>query len=1003
MQEDVFLSSYRGLNKEQKEAVDTIDGPVMVIAGPGTGKTSILTLRIANILRCTDTSPDSILALTFTESGVFSMRQKLVGIIGAAAYRVNIFTFHGFSNFIIENYPEYFPRVIGGALASEVDQLSILETILQSQEFEIIKPYGNIFYYVKPILSTIRSLKRENISPSEFSEFNTTTEKDILALPDLRHQKGKYKGEIKGEFKTQLKKIEKNKELARVYEQYETKLAAARLFDYEDMIIETINSLRQNPELLLMLQEEYQYVLADEHQDANNAQNAILELISGFHDNPNLFIVGDEKQAIYRFQGASLENFLYFKRKYPEAKLITLTSNYRSLQPILDAAHTLITSNTAGDALLRKELTAFRGSGSEIVFLREFETADDEIKFITSAVSEKLELGLEPHDIAVLYRDNADAFPLLYSFERTEIPFVLYSDDDVLKDEYISKIILLLRTVHDFGNDELLSQLLFVDLFEIEPIDVYRIMQFCKQKKVDLFGVIGSKENLKNASVQEWEKIYSLYMQLSEWSKLARNAPLLKSVESIIRESKFIEYALSQDGSLAILEKLDSLLLAVKSMVEVKKNSKLKDFIYYIDTLETHGSKIEKKKRQTFENRVSLMTAHRSKGLEYKVVFVTGLTDGKWGNKRSVEHFLLPLKRDSDKLAQNDDERRLFYVALTRAKNEVHLSYARSNREGKQKIKSQFVEEILPHLSLGETKVPVGEHPLTIAPRPHGPEIRDQQYLRKLFLEQGLNVTAINNFLDCPWRYFFENLIRLPRSPQKHQMYGIAVHAALREEIEQIKKGEKADKKRLLESYERNLFRQPLAIDDFEETCKKGLKSLAGYYDKYHMEWNESMIPELSIAGVTLKLHEETEILLRGQIDRLDEADGGVIVVDYKTGSAKSRGEIIGDTQSSEGNIKRQLDFYKLLLDLHDGGRYRMTQGRVDFIEPSQSGNYKSEYFEVTEDDTKNITALVLEKAEEIYTFKFWSNFCDDPKCKYCQLRKGMKEFNPSQSQELPQ
>lgn len=180
MTSDAFKTAYNGLNPEQRKAVDTIEGPVMVIAGPGTGKTSILTLRIANILDKTDTSPDSILALTFTESGVHSMRQKLVSIIGAAAYRVNIFTFHGFANSIIEQYPEYVPRIIGGALAPEVEQFKILENIFETNSFDVIKPFGNIYFYVRPALSAIRSLKRENIDPKSFLVAVKQEEKTLM-------------------------------------------------------------------------------------------------------------------------------------------------------------------------------------------------------------------------------------------------------------------------------------------------------------------------------------------------------------------------------------------------------------------------------------------------------------------------------------------------------------------------------------------------------------------------------------------------------------------------------------------------------------------------------------------------------------------------------------------------------------------------------------------------------------------------------------------------------
>ncbi len=985
-----FTKAYKGLNSEQKRAVDAIDGPVMVIAGPGTGKTSILTLRIANILQKTDTSPDSILALTFTESGVYSMRQKLVGIIGAAAYRVNIFTFHGFANSIIESYPEYFPRIVGGSHAAEVLQLKVLETIFEGNSFEVIKPFGKIFHYVRPALMAIKSLKRENVSPKNFTKLVEKEEKSLMAMEDLYHEKGKYKGEMKGVYKTAQKKIEKNKELAVVYELYEKALAELHLYDFEDMIVETIKALQGNADLLLILQEEYQYVLADEHQDANNAQNAILELISGFHENPNLFIVGDEKQAIYRFQGASLENFLYFKRKYPNATLITLKDNYRSTQKILDSAHTLIGNNLLEDKSLRLELVA-KGQGlGEKVQLYGFQNPDEEMRFITEDIAKKISDGVEPRSIAVLYRDNADAIALIRFLERTTIPFAIFSDDDILQDPQISKLMLLVRSASNFGDEESVSKLLFTDVFGLSPLDCYRILSYRKLKKLNLFDILRSTSYLELAGVSDIVKAKDFYLQLEHFAKLAKNKSLLTSLETIIRDSLFIPYLLSLDESLSALEKLDSLLNSVKTLVETKKDARMDDFIDFVDTLETHGGKLARSKRQTFENRVSLMTAHRSKGLEFESVYIVGVTDGKWGNKRSVDLFSLPIEGKTALTEEgDDDERRLFYVALTRARQEVIATYAQSDAGGKQKIRSQFLEEIIEHAEPRSYIFAEVEHPILKNPKPHGPDMKDADYLRKLFLEQGFNVTALNNYLTCPWQYFFQNLIRIPRSPEKHQMFGIAIHAALKEHVDRIRKGEKPNKKFLTESFVRSLGRQPLSTEEFEESKKKGIKALDGYFDEHKDDFDIEMIPELSVS-VTIPFVEGNDLLLKGNIDRLDIHGSIVTVIDYKTGSVKSRKEILGETKSSEGSIKRQLDFYRLLLDLYSDGKYRMETGKIEFVEPNPSGIYKTEVFEITEEDRKTIETLVKEKALEIYNVSYWDTFCNDPKCEYCKLRRAM-------------
>ena len=379
-----FETLYRALNPRQREAVDTIEGPVIVIAGPGTGKTQVLTLRIANILKRTDVGPEAILALTFTNSGVAAMRARLSEIIGSAAYRVHVHTFHGFANSVIRRFPEYFPRIIGSRTADRIDSLRIVEHAVLSRRLKHIKPFGNPLYYVSSIVKAIETLKRENMSPSAFATLLRTGERNLHP-----------------------KKYERNRELVLIYRAYEESLKRERLYDYGDMIMEVVRVLSEERELLLSLQEEHQYILADEHQDANQAQNKILELLGSFHEDPNLFIVGDEKQAIYQFQGASLDNFLYFTKRFPGAKIIELSDNYRSTQTILDAAHSL--AEHAQERLSHIRLAAKRsGRKEEQVILISIPHSDEEPEYVASEIQKLIKNGTNPEEIAVLYRDNSD-------------------------------------------------------------------------------------------------------------------------------------------------------------------------------------------------------------------------------------------------------------------------------------------------------------------------------------------------------------------------------------------------------------------------------------------------------------------------------------------------------------------------------------------------------------------------------------------------------------------
>ena len=311
------------LNPAQQLAVDTIDGPVMVIAGPGTGKTQIIAERIANILKQTDTAPDSILALTFTESGAKSMRERLITTIGATAYYVNISTFHAFCSQVIQEFPDRFSLTATEPLA-ELERVEIFHEIFDSHQFDYLKPVNQPHYYTAALIKAIQELKREGITP--------------IALKKLLPLEAKTKAD--------QYLLNKNQELQQIYTLYQKALTARGRYDFEDMINFVVEAFTRDETLLRTYQERLQYFLIDEYQDTNSSQNQVINLLAGFWgQEANVFVVGDPNQSIYRFQGASLENFIGFTKTYPHAKIITLEQNYRSHQLILDSSFALIQKN----------------------------------------------------------------------------------------------------------------------------------------------------------------------------------------------------------------------------------------------------------------------------------------------------------------------------------------------------------------------------------------------------------------------------------------------------------------------------------------------------------------------------------------------------------------------------------------------------------------------------------------------------------------------------------
>lgn len=984
-----FAESYQKLNPQQKLAVDTVEGPVMVVAGPGTGKTQILTLRIANILRQTHIKPENILALTFTESGVASMRRRLVEIIGSPAYSVVINTFHGFCEGIIKDNPGSFPRVIGSQSITEVDQARILENIITRLPLKELKPFGDTFYYLRAALSAVNELKREAVDSEKFTRTAAEELEAFDGIEDLYYEKGAHKGKMKGDYQKLQKKILKNLELAEIYAEYQKELESAKLYDYSDMIMEVLGVLAKSSDLLLILQEQYQYFLVDEHQDTNNAQNKILELLCNFHPNPNIFVVGDEKQAIFRFQGASLENFSYFKKLYPGATLVALEHNYRSTQAILDSAHSLLAGEKALKANVKHD--------NEKIGLYAFSRPEVEYLFLGKDINAKLSRGVPPDEIAVLYRDNKDAFPVARMLEKAGVPFVIQSDQDILSDPDIRKLIALLRAVNEFGSPDVFLEVLHIDFLGIDPLDIYKLIEYSNSRRIPALDVAKGVLRIEGLKLEFPERIHDFYKKLSGWAIAAKNNELAPVFEEVVRESGFLAHIIKSPEVAEKLDKLNGLFDEIKKMVEAHRDARLADFFEYLGILKEHDVLVKKSHSASLAKKVRLMTAHRSKGMEFEHVYIIDAYDGHWGNKRRSNLLSLPSQVFSltDKISEpnpNDDERRLFYVALTRAKKSVTITYAKQSGSGREQLPCQFTQEIKPELienkDGGVYEKDFEDHKELVfaAPQKSGVNIKDKEFIREIFAHHGFSVTALNNYLACPWKFFYTNLLRIPKAKSKHQMYGTAVHNSLKDFFDNCSEGV-PPKDFLLDKFSYYLDREPLNKHDFKEAFAKGVKSLGGYYDLYNSSWRTRVLTEFDIAGVMLD-----DIRLTGKIDKIEFLGDGseVNVVDYKTGKPKTRGEIEGSTANSNGDIKRQLTFYNLLLNKHADGKYKMTSGDIDFVEPDDKNKYKKESFSILKEEINELEGLIKKTAHEILELEFWEKRCDDKDCEYCALRDMM-------------
>ena len=987
-----FSEAYASLNAAQKEAVDTIEGPVMVIAGPGTGKTQILTLRIANILLNTDSSADSILALTFTESGARAMRERLIKYIGVEAYSVSISTFHSFCEKLIQQYPDAYQNIIGGRPARDLEKVSIVENILSDPSFKALRPRGNPSYYINSILREISEMKREYITTDKLAEIVNDQEKELADIPKV-HTKGAHKGKIRGEYKNKDRSINKNRELLAIYQRYNASLFEQKLYDFEDMILETISALESNEEMLRDLQEKYQYILADEHQDVNGSQNRILEILSSYHDNPNLFVVGDEKQAIYRFQGASLENFLYFEEKFKGTKTITLTENYRSGQVILDGAHSLIAVSEGPLKELRVPLISTKDYEA-LVELREFSHQSVEDDWLVKQVQNLIEQTGKPEEVAIIVRTNKEVESVTSSLRNAGVSVSASADRDVLYHPIASSVISLMEAVAKPDNESVLFKVVQASYWDLDPEDRFRLLS-ARSFDTPLSKLISDIELLKELGIKEINKVTKIGSVISEsQTRSAFEAPQ-RVLQYLINESGLLTNIMRdspQEGGRILRRLYDE----VESMVVSKQAFTVKDVCDQFNLLKEHNLSLVSPLMENNSQAVKVLTAHKSKGLEFEQVLIPHLSDSVWGkgSLRRVFDIPLTLRLKEEEFDHYDDEKRLLYVAMTRAKSDLYLSFSNLNSEGRELIPSRLLtsidEEFLESIDTSDLESEF-DVSTALSIEFKAPEF-SVDIFKNLLRDRGFSATSLNNFLESPWTWIYRNALRIPEAQAEHQQFGTALHFVMEMVSDSYNKTGNWPKTTEVDKWlHRALGKLPVSANEYTRLHEDGLAALTVY-----LEYVEKNFPSQTDSEMSLRvmlptgLPELPELLLTGKLDRLDfDNEGRVIrVVDYKTGKPKSRNEIAGNTKNSNGNYKRQLVFYALLLSLYEDQRYKCSDMTISFIQPDSKGQIHEETFTITETEITELKSTIVESVKLILSGEFLKIPCDDKVCNYCDLAK---------------
>lgn len=968
-----FEDAYLNLNEEQKAAVDAVYGPVMVIAGPGTGKTQIIAVRIANILqKVTGAKPDEILALTFTESATHSLRTRLTSLMGASAYRVCIHTFHGFAKSILDMRPDLFPRVAYGKQLTEVSGITLIESLLDQGEYVRIRSVRDPYRAAKQLRDFIGDLKSERYTPESYREQLTEALENILNDPDRIHATGKYEGKEKGDYTRRRERLEKHIEVADLYRAYEEALEEQKLYDYEDLISEAIRGLESDEGFRSEVGERFQFVLADEHQDSNPAQNKLLELITDFDGSPNLCIVGDEKQAIYRFQGATLHSFLYFKDKYPDATVITLTKNYRSTKEILATAHDLIAPAPIPDQSLRKKLEAVLGDGVRVL-VSSAGTPQEEMSHIYSYIQKLKNKGVPYTDIAILVRKNAEVLALASYFRSQGIPEDhVTAEISALSHPAIIAFLSLIRATLKLSEDAYLARALFLPGIRGSFKERMDLLSSSKNGGTlyDVIKAKGSKE------LQEW------LTNIEQLGSEASVTPLNVWITMLARRSGFLESILSMQESEEAYEAYEGLMQEAFLVGNENYSATASDFLEHIRRIEQHELSV--KRSRTARHGVSIMTAHRAKGLEFPYVVIAGVSDENWMRGR-VKEFSLFVEQEEDE----HEMRRLLYVALTRAKKEALITYSTQTAEGRTRSPLRFLSDIEVHTDTAsfESNVPVVP---VVSPR----TVIDPAFLKNRLEIQGFSPTGFNNYVQSPWQYFFRTLLCIPDVSSVPMLYGTAIHAGLKAYADSKERDETV----AIKEFENCIARLPLsdttrrglidqgrqALHTYLSNCGAGIKNITA--SEYKIE-----VP-FSVPGVG-------DIRLSGRLDRIDLLpDGTVSVIDYKTGVARSENEIRGKTKDSTGDYYRQLVFYKLLIQKE--GKYTMSEAALHFVEPDDAGKNVIRSFSIPDEEVKELEKQIGEAARHILDGSAFREPCDSETCDYADLANLLMNQSPSTSRQ---
>jgi len=861
------------LNPKQKEAIEFGNGPLLIIAGAGTGKTTVITQRIKHLIVDKETPPPSILALTFTDKAAYEMQERLDVLLPYGYTNLWIHTFHSFCDRILRDEAHNIGLDPNYKLISESEAVLLMRQNIFNLGLKQFRPLGNPTKFLDALLTHFSRLKDEDISPDEYIKW------------------AKKQNEKEQEEYVQYL------ELSTAYKAYEELKVKNSVMDFSDLISNVLKLFRERPHVLKRFQKQFKFILVDEFQDTNYAQNELAILLAG--DDENITVVADDDQSIYRFRGAAVSNVLQFKKTFPKAHIITLTDNYRSTQIILDASHTLIQKNNPNRLEVVEHINKKLKShtkGAKKIELIHTQRSEDEAEEIAKKIL-TLTKTLEPklassaykfNDFAILVRANNHAQLITTALQRNKIPYQFLGPGYLFQQEEVKDLISYLLFLTNLTDTVSLFRVLSMDVFKISYVELNLLLNFAKKKNLTLFE---SLENVNQPFLkpETQEKLSTFYGMVKRHLDKSKKEHAGQILYYFIVDSGLFE-TLSKTESVKEEKRVQNIAKffdRVKNFEMERPDSNIFIVSEWLNLMLTMGDSptaADIDVRDT--NAVNILTVHSSKGLEFKVVFLVNLVNDRFPSRERSEKIPLPSEIIKEKISEDTDfhleeERRLFYVGMTRAKEMLIFTAADFYGTGKRAKKlSPFINETLPELVKEEgAKGKTQQLSLTeVLSTYQQEEVKDEK--KSPYKINYITYSNLQSFDICPLHYKAKVIFNIPTPQTFVQTYGISIHNTLDKFYKKIQDDEKVSLEILLD-----ILKQEWIPDgyDSKENEKEHFKQAEYILSEfYKTECN----PPVKPLGLEMPFNFmlKNGIKVFGKIDRIDQKENGIEIIDYKTG-----------------------------------------------------------------------------------------------------------------------